>query len=69
MLTTQQETQTEVGVILGVDTHLDVHVALAFDELGRRLDEVSILANTRGYETLVGWAEKFGPIICVGSLR
>jgi transposase len=66
MLTTQQETLTEVGVVLGVDTHLDVHVAVALNELGRRLDEVSVPASTRGYVTLVGWAEKFGPIICAG---
>lgn len=73
MLTTQQETLTEVGVVLGVDTHLDVHVTVALDELGRHLDElgrhldeISIPANTRGYDTLVEWAEKFGPIICAG---
>jgi hypothetical protein len=28
---------TEVAVILGVDTHLDFHVAVAVDHLGRRL--------------------------------
>jgi hypothetical protein len=26
-------------VVLGVDTHLDVHVAVALDHLGRRLGE------------------------------
>jgi hypothetical protein len=26
---------TKVGVILGVDTHLDFHVAVAIDHLGR----------------------------------
>jgi len=26
---------TEVAVILGVDTHLDLHVAVAVDHLGR----------------------------------
>jgi transposase len=66
MLTTQQETLTEVGVVLGVDTHLDVHVTVALDELGRHLDEISIPASTRGYDTLVEWGEKFGPIICAG---
>ena len=30
---------TEVAVILGVDTHLDFHVAVAVDHLGRRLGE------------------------------
>jgi hypothetical protein len=31
--------ETKVEVILGVDTHLDFHVAVAVDHLGRRLDE------------------------------
>ena len=31
--------ETEVAVILGVDTHLDFHVAVAIDHLGRRLGE------------------------------
>ncbi len=38
MPTTQQGTSTEAGVVLGVDTHLDVHVTVALDRLGRRLD-------------------------------
>ena len=33
---------TEVAVILGVDTHLDVHTAVAVDDLGRRLGEASV---------------------------
>ncbi len=28
---------TEAGVVLGVDTRLDVHVAVALDRVGRRL--------------------------------
>jgi transposase len=35
---------TEVTV--GVDTHRDVYVAVALDQLGRRLDQVE-LATTR----------------------
>jgi hypothetical protein len=34
--------ETKVEVILGVDTHLDVHVAVAVDHLGRRLGESSV---------------------------
>ena len=37
---------TELVVILGVDTHLDFHVAVAVDHLGRRLGEVE-RANDR----------------------
>jgi hypothetical protein len=31
------DSSTEVAVILGVNTHLDFHVAVAVDHLGRRL--------------------------------
>src|SRR5664280_2015187 len=37
------------GVIVGVDTHQDVHVAVALDALGRRLGELQIAATTGSY--------------------
>jgi hypothetical protein len=37
-----EKPDTEVAVILGVDTHLDFHVAVAVDHLGRRLGEASV---------------------------
>jgi hypothetical protein len=43
-----------VEVLLGVDTHLDCHVAVALDELGRRLGELTMPTTTEGYESLVG---------------
>ena len=66
MLRTPQEAETEVGIVLGVDTHLDAHVAVALDRLGRRLDAVSVPADARGYRALVGWAEGLGPVACAG---
>jgi transposase len=57
---------TEVAVILGVDTHLDFHVAVALDHLGRRLGEASVPATVQGYERLLRWAEGFGPLRCAG---
>ncbi len=53
-------------VVLGVDTHLDLHVAVALDQLGRRLGELTVPTTTRGYESLLRWAEGFGPVGCVG---
>ena len=47
-------------VVLGVDTHLDVHVAVALDGLGRRLGELAVPTTQKGYEDLVSWAEGFG---------
>ena len=57
---------TEVAVILGVDTHLDFHVAVAVDHLGRRLGESSVPTTAKGYERLLRWAEGFGPVRCAG---
>ena len=57
---------TEVEVILGVDTHLDFHVAVAVDHLGRRLGELSVPTTAKGYERLLCWAEGFGPVRCAG---
>jgi len=33
-------------VVLGVDTHLDFHVAVVLDRLGRRLGEVKVPTTT-----------------------
>ena len=46
--------ETEVVVILGVDTHLDFHVGVAVDHLGRRLGETSVPTTVKGYERLLG---------------
>jgi transposase len=53
-------------VVLGVDTHLDFHVAVALDRLGRRLGKVNVPTTPEGYERLLRWAEGFGPVRCVG---
>jgi transposase len=53
-------------VVLGVDTHLDFHVAVALDRLGRRLGEIKVPTTAEGYERIVRWAEGFGPVQCAG---
>ena len=53
-------------VVLGVDTHLDFHVAVVLDPLGRRLGESKIPTTVRGYRNLLSWAEGFGPVRCAG---
>jgi transposase len=58
--------ETEVAVVLGVDTHLDFHVAVAIDHLGRRLGDSSVPTTAKGYERLLRWAEGFGPVRCAG---
>jgi len=53
-------------VVLGVDTHLDVHVAVALDHLGRRLGVLTLPTSTKGYEELLSWAEGLGLLRCAG---
>src|SRR5215208_3194036 len=66
MIGAERPDTTGVAVILGVDTHLDFHVAVALDHLGRRLGESSVPATVKGYERLLRWAKRFGPVRCAG---
>ena len=54
------------GVVGGVDTHADVHVAAALDPNGGLLGIESFPADEAGYESLAGWLDGFGPVIRVG---
>jgi hypothetical protein len=65
MMTSGRETSATVtGVVLGVDTHLDLHVAVALDQLGRCLGELTVPTTAKGYQSLVCWAESLGPVRC-----
>ena len=46
-------------VVIGVDTHKHVHVAVALDDIGGRLDARSFPADRGGYEQLLDWAAGF----------
>jgi transposase len=47
-------------VVIGVDTHKHVHVAVALDDIGGRLDTRSFPADRGGYNQLLDWAGSFG---------
>jgi transposase len=47
-------------VAIGIDTHKDEHVAVAFDRLGRQLDARSEAAGAAGYLALWRWATALG---------
>jgi hypothetical protein len=55
-----------LSVTVGVDTHLDLHMAAVLDHTGRLLDTKGFPASTRGYVALVTWAERFGPVARIG---
>lgn len=50
----------ERKIVIGVDTHKHLHVAVALDELGARLGELTISADSAGYAALAEWAERLG---------
>lgn len=53
-------------VIIGVDTHKHVHVAVAIDVWGIRLEDRSFPADSGGYRQLISWAIELGPIDAFG---
>jgi transposase len=65
-MTTVERSSTAVEVVLGVDTHLDSHVAVALDQLGRRLGDLTVPTTPEGYRTLVSWAVGFGSLRSAG---
>ena len=56
----------EHEVILGVDTHLDVHVAVLIDVVGRVVATHSVPTTAIGYEQLIEWAGSFGRLARAG---
>ncbi len=53
-------------ITVGVDTHKDVHVAVALDALGRRLGDLQIPTTTIGYDQLHSWAAGLGHVSAFG---
>ena len=59
-------------VILGVDTHKDLHVAAVITSLGALRETTTFPASAAGYQALVAWAGTFGVlgragVECTGS--
>jgi len=54
------------AVTAGIDTHGEVHVAAALDEVGGLLGTRSFQADPGGYAELLGWLEAFGEVAKVG---
>ena len=53
-------------VIVEVDTHKHVHVAVVIDTCGIRLGDQSFLADSGGYRALITWADTHGRIEAFG---
>ena len=57
---------TDLVVTGGVDTHLDLHVAAALDQLGRVLGTQSFPTTIAGYRELHRWLLAFGKVDKIG---
>jgi transposase len=67
----QNSNHTE-EIILGVDTHKDLHVAAVITSLGALRESKTFPASTAGYQALLSWAGTFGVlrragVECTGS--
>jgi len=49
-------------VIVGVDTHKHIHVAVAINEHGARLGDRAVSADRGGYAQLEAWAQEHGRV-------
>ncbi len=66
LVTTNTTFDVTIGVIVGVDTHKDLHVAVALDTLGRRLADLVVPATATGYQQLHRWAQELGQVQAFG---
>jgi transposase len=55
-----QPDQDPEQIILGVDTHQEVHVAALITTLGVQVAEAAFPTTTAGYRELLAWARTFG---------
>jgi transposase len=55
-----------LAVVLGIDTHKDLHIAVLLNELGRRLGDRHIPPDAAGTRGLITWASQHGVIKAAG---
>ncbi|TWF79394.1 transposase [Pseudonocardia hierapolitana] len=48
-------------VVIGIDPHKRTHTAVAVDEVGRKLGQVTVASTPEGWLRLWAWAGGFGP--------
>ena len=51
---------------VGVDTHKDIHAAVAISATGVHLAATTVPASSKGYATLEAWAKSMGPVQAFG---
>ena len=56
----------ERPIIIGIDTHKAIHVAVAINTQGTRLAALSIPTNPKGYLELERWSRSLGQVLAFG---
>lgn len=54
------------NLTLGVDTHLDNHVAVLVNGIGQVVDTQEFIVNSSGYSQLYKWCKSFGKVTQAG---
>lgn len=65
-MTSMQDDPRRRRVVVGVDTHKYIHVAVALDDLGGMIEARSFAADRSGYEQLIDWATSLGRKVTFG---
>lgn len=60
------EAPAAAKLIVGVDTHKHLHVAVAIDSFGARLGSLTVAADRAGYAALEAWAVSLSPTPAFG---
>jgi transposase len=55
-----------IDVIIGVDTHKEIHTAAAISGAGAHLATTTVPASKKGYSTLEAWAKSMGSVQAFG---
>lgn len=58
--------QQNMDIVVGVDTHKYIHVAVALSALGARLGATTLPVSRAGYQQIIAWARSLGTIAAFG---
>lgn len=62
-MTSMNHNQRRGRVVIGVDTHKHIHVAVALDDFGGVLGKEKFTADTAGYGQLIDWSMTHGHLL------
>ena len=64
--TTPEPVPSITQMVIGVDTHKDIHVAVALTTTGATIDHLEFATTSQGIATAIAWAQQLGTITAWG---